>query len=121
MFYADLGTLNERLGELRLQSLPPPVPATPSYTKEGKEIAPPPPPSGPLGLDVWVRGFGSGSHINNQVSRAFDQNLGGFQIGADKHLVTNCGDLYVGGFLSYFYVSRDFLITTGTATPTLSV
>jgi outer membrane autotransporter protein len=37
MFYADLGTLNERLGELRLQSLPSPARPTPSYTKEARQ------------------------------------------------------------------------------------
>jgi len=62
----------------------------------------------PAGGGVWVRGFGSGSHINDQVSRSFDQNLGGFQIGADKRLVTRYGYLYLGGFLGYFYAHRDF-------------
>jgi outer membrane autotransporter protein len=109
LFYADMNTLIERMGELRLQTQTAPAPTTtiPSgISKEGgKEVvtvAPPP------GGGVWVRGFGSGSHIDDQVSRSFHQNLGGFQIGADKCLVTRYGDLYVGGFLGYFYAHRDF-------------
>jgi outer membrane autotransporter protein len=113
LFYADMDTLIERLGELRLQVQAAPVPTTtiPSViSKEGgKEVvAPPPPVAPPNGGGVWVRGFGSGSHINDQVSRSFHQNLGGFQIGADKRLVTHYGDLYLGGFLGYFYAHRDF-------------
>lgn len=113
LFYADMDTLIERLGELRLeaQNVPAPITTIPSgMSKEGgKEVvAPPPPLTPPAGGGVWVRGFGSGSHINDQVSRSFDQNLGGFQIGADKRLVTRYGDLYLGGFLGYFYAYRDF-------------
>ena len=112
MFYADLTTLNQRLGELRLVSLEAPVPTEtygPGNTKEGKEVTMPPSPPTLLGLDFWIRGFGNGMHINNQVSRAYDQNLGGFQVGADRRFPTHWGDLYVGGFLSYFHASRDFL------------
>jgi outer membrane autotransporter protein len=113
LFYADMDTLIERLGELRLQAeAPAPTQTIPSgMSKEegGKEVvAPPPPVTPPASGAVWVRGFGSGSHINDQVSRSFDQNLGGFQIGADKRLVTRYGDLYLGGFLGYFYAHRDF-------------
>ena len=113
LFYADMDTLIERLGELRLQAeAPAPTQTIPSgMSKEegGKQVvAPPPLVAPPAGGGVWVRGFGSGSHINDQVSRSFDQNLGGFQIGADKRLVTRYGDLYLGGFLGYFYAHRDF-------------
>jgi outer membrane autotransporter protein len=113
LFYADMGTLIERMGELRLQTQEAPPPTTPipsGISKEGEKevVAPPPPVTPPPGGGVWVRGFGSGSHINDQVSRSFDQNLGGFQIGADKRLVTHYGDLYLGGFAGYFYAHRDF-------------
>jgi hypothetical protein len=58
------------------------------FESGGKEVvAPPPPVAPPPGGGVWFRGFGSGSHINDQVSRSFHQNLGGFQIGADKRQV----------------------------------
>jgi outer membrane autotransporter protein len=121
MFYADMGTLNERLGELRLQTQQPPqiqetyMPPAPTgkgVVPSGKEAPPSPPPpevSPVSGLDFWIRAFGSGSHFNNQVSRAFDENLGGFQLGADKRLGTAWGDLYLGGFLGYFRASPDFL------------
>jgi outer membrane autotransporter protein len=113
LFYADMDTLIERLGELRLLAQAAPVPTTtiPSgISKEGgKEVvAPPPPVAPPPGGGVWFRGFGSGSHIDDQVSRSFHQNLGGFQIGADKRLITRYGDLYVGGFMGYFRAQRDF-------------
>ena len=117
MYYADMGTLNERLGELRLQSQqPPPEPIEQGKTivstgKESKEIAPTPTPetSPFLGLDFWVRAFGSGSSLYNQASRNFFQDLGGFQFGADKRFVTKLGDVYLGAFLGYFRASRDFL------------
>jgi outer membrane autotransporter protein len=102
------------MGELRLQvqeAPPPTTPISPGLSKEeGKAVVTPapssPPPSSCGG--VWIRGFGSGYHIDDQVSRSFDQQLGGFQIGADKHLVTHYGDLYLGGFSGYFYAHRDF-------------
>ncbi|PWT85408.1 MAG: hypothetical protein C5B58_03135 [Acidobacteria bacterium] len=111
LFYADMDTLIERMGELRLlEQAPAPEAPTTGVSKEGgKEvIAPPPPVVPPSGGGVWVRGFGSGSHINDQVSGSFDQDLGGFQIGADKRLVTRYGDLYLGGFADYFYAHRYF-------------
>jgi outer membrane autotransporter protein len=110
LFYADMDTLIERLGELRLLAqAPPPAPPTGISKEGGKEVvAPPPPVTPPAGVGVWFRGFGSGSHIDDQVSRSFHQNLGGFQVGADKRLVTRYGDLYLGGFLGYFYAHRDF-------------
>jgi outer membrane autotransporter protein len=64
-------------------------------------------------LAFWIRGFGSGSHLDNQVSRAFDQTIGGFQVGADKRFPTGWGDIYLGGFSGYFYASRDFLDSSG--------
>ena len=79
-----------------------------SVDPDGKGVLPataPPVPS----FGSWVRGFGSGMTINDQVSRSFDQNIGGFQFGADKRLAVFNGDLYVGGFLGYLYASRDFL------------
>jgi outer membrane autotransporter protein len=113
LFYADMDTLIQRLGELRLlaREAPAPTTAIPSgLSKEGGKqvVAPPPPVAPPPGGGVWIRGFGSGAHINDQVSRSFDQQLGGFQIGADKRLVTRYGDLYLGGFAGYFYAHRDF-------------
>ena len=98
------------MGELRLLAqAPPPAPPTGISKEGGKEIVSPPPPvAPPSGGGVWFRGFGSGSHIDDQVSRSFHQNLGGFQVGADKRLVTGYGDLYLGGFLGYFYAHRDF-------------
>jgi outer membrane autotransporter protein len=115
LFYADMDTLVERLGELRLlsqQPAPAPAPSTPSYSKDGKEIvapAPPPPGSPTPGIGFWIRGFGSETHIDNQASLPFNQTVGGFQIGADKRLITRYGDLYLGGFAGYFHASQDFL------------
>jgi outer membrane autotransporter protein len=110
LFYADVDTLVQRMGELRLlEQAPPPATTTTSYTKEGKEVVTPAPPAAPpAGGGVWLRGFGSGYHLNDQVSRTFDMQLGGFQVGADKRLVTRYGDLYLGGFAGYFYAHRDF-------------
>ena len=75
----------------------------------------------PFTLGTWVTGFGSGMHINDQASRAFDQNTGGFQLGADRRFEAFHGDLYIGGFLSYFNASRDFLDGGNGSTNALSL
>ncbi|MBV9276508.1 MAG: autotransporter outer membrane beta-barrel domain-containing protein, partial [Verrucomicrobia bacterium] len=104
LFYADMDTLSQRLGELRLLSNE----ARQMVDAEGKEIVPSTPAQSPA-IGTWVRGFGSGMTINDQVSRSFDQTIGGFQIGADKRFAAFSGDLYLGVFSSYIYASRDFL------------
>jgi len=104
LYYADLGTLSERLGELRLLD----AETRASVDPDGKGVIPPTaPPESAFGS--WIRGFGSGMTINDQVSRSFDQNIGGFQFGADRRFAAFNGNLYVGGFLGYLYASRDFL------------
>ena len=103
LFYADMDTLIQRLGELRF----PREDHSASVDADGKAVWPAPAEEPTIG--TWVRGFGNGMHINDQVSRAFDQNTGGFQLGADKRFAALRGDLYLGGFLSYFNASRDFL------------
>jgi outer membrane autotransporter protein len=106
LFYADMDTLIQRLGELRLLSGVDHV----STDSNGKAIVPSAPaPEETPSMGAWIRGFGNGMHISDQASRAFDQNTGGLQLGADKRFDVLNGDLYVGGFLSYFYASRDFL------------
>ena len=60
-------------------------------------------------------------HVNDQASRAFDQTTGGFQLGADKRFSALHGDLYIGGFLSYFNASRDFLDGGNGSTNALSL
>jgi outer membrane autotransporter protein len=115
LFYADMQTLVERMGELRLGIVTAPAPApVPPTTKEGgkgvvepKEIVAPPPPRSEWA--VWIRGFGNGMRINNDVSRRFDQDVGGFQIGADKRFGSLwSGDVYLGVFGGYMGASRDF-------------
>jgi outer membrane autotransporter protein len=100
-----MDTLIQRLGELRLL----PADGRASVDSNGKAVlsAPPEEPSSTIG--TWLRGFGNGMRINDQVSRPYDQNTGGFQLGADKRFGALQGDLYLGGFLSYFNASRDFL------------
>jgi outer membrane autotransporter protein len=106
LFYADMDTLIQRLGELRFLA----GDGRALVDSYGKEVIPEgPAEQTPGNIGTWVRGFGNGMHINDQVSRAYDQNTGGFQLGADKRFVAFQGDLYLGGFLSYFDVSRNFL------------
>jgi outer membrane autotransporter protein len=106
LFYTDMDTLIQRLGDLRFLR----GDAFASADSNGKAVTSPAPPEETYStIGTWVRGFGNGIHINDQVSRAFDQNTGGFQLGADKRFVALQGDLYLGGFLSYFHASRDFL------------
>ena len=118
LFYADMETLIQRLGELRLLSEESRV----SLDSSGKAIMPSPPvekltPT----IGTWITGFGNGMHITDEASRSFDQNTGGFQLGADVRLNAFHGDLYVGGFLSYFNASRDFLDGGNGSTNALSV
>jgi outer membrane autotransporter protein len=118
LFYADMDTLLQRLGELRLLASE----GRASVDSNGKAIIPSvPPEEAPLTIGTWVTGFGNGMHINDQVSRAFDQNTGGFQLGADKRFAAFHGDLYIGGFLSYFNASRDFLDGGNGSTNALSL
>jgi outer membrane autotransporter protein len=118
LFYADMDTLIQRLGELRLQSGESRV----SLDSGGKAILPTAPAEEPgATIGSWITGFGNGMHINDQASRAFDQNTGGFQLGVDKRFDAFHGDLYVGGFLSYFNASRDFLDGGSGSTNALSV
>jgi outer membrane autotransporter protein len=118
LYYADMQTLVERMGELRLG-----IQETPSAASSGseqlaggkgtvdvKQIAPPPVAPATSQWGIWIRGFGSGTRINNDVSRVFNQNVGGMQIGADKRFGSLWnGDLYLGVFGGYIYASRDFL------------
>ncbi len=104
LFYADMDTLIQRLGELRL--LPG---GGASVDSNGKAVLSAHPEETYSTIGTWVRGFGNGVRINDQVSRPYDQNTGGFQLGADKRFAALQGDLYLGGFLSYFNASRDFL------------
>jgi outer membrane autotransporter protein len=118
LFYEDMNTVVQRLGELRLLA----GEGRTSIDSNGKAIIPSTPPEeASLALGTWVSGFGSGMHINDQVSRAFDQNTGGVQVGADKRFAALNGALYVGGFLSYLNASRDFLDGGNGSTNALSL
>ena len=55
-----------------------------------------------------MRGFAGHQTIDDGVSRAFDEDLGGFQVGVDRRFSLPSGDLYVGGFGGYLSASRDF-------------
>jgi outer membrane autotransporter protein len=118
LFYADMDTLIQRLGELRLLGGEDRV----SADSNGKSIVPPaPPPQETPSMGAWIRGFGNGMHITDEASRPFDQNTGGFQLGADMRFDAFHGNLYVGGFLSYFNASRDFLDGGNGSTNALSL
>lgn len=118
LFYTDMDTLIQRLGELRFLH----GDSRTSVDANGKTVISPAPLEETYStIGTWIRGFGNGMHINDQVSRPFEQNAGGFQLGADKRFVALQGDLYLGGFLSYFHASRDFLDGGNGSTNTFSV
>jgi outer membrane autotransporter protein len=118
LYYADMQTLVERMGELRLGIQETPAASSSGSeqlaggkgTVDSKQIAPPHPAPAISQWGIWIRGFGSGTRINNDVSRVFNQNVGGVQIGADKRFGSLWnGDVYLGVFGGYIYASRDFL------------
>ena len=48
---------------------------------------------------LWTRGYGTDQRLDTGASRAFDQQINGMEIGADKALSFADGTLYVGGLL----------------------
>jgi hypothetical protein len=118
LFYADMETLIQRLGELRLL----PEERRVSLDSGGKAVIPSAPAEEPTAtIGTWITGFGNGTHITDEASRPFDQSTGGFQLGADMRFDAFHGNLYVGGFLSYFNASRDFLDGGNGSTNALSL
>ncbi|WP_156115071.1 autotransporter outer membrane beta-barrel domain-containing protein [Pseudomonas sp. ML96] len=81
LYYSELGTLTQRLGELRL-----------GHDQGG----------------VWVRGIGKSLHMNENRSRAYDQNLSGVEIGADRAIALDQATLYVGGMVGASRSDMDF-------------
>ncbi|BCQ69789.1 autotransporter [Pseudomonas sp. Eqa60] len=69
---AQMNSLVKRLGELRM----------------GKDNG-----------GLWTRGFTKEQHIDTGSSRAFQQQISGFEIGADKQLPFYDGNLYIGGMV----------------------
>jgi outer membrane autotransporter protein len=118
LYYADMQTLVERMGELRLGIQETPAASFSGSeqltggkgTVDSKQITPPPVAPAISQWGIWIRGFGSGTRINNDVSRVFNQNVGGVQIGADKRFGSLwSGNVYLGVFGGYIYASRDFM------------
>ncbi|WP_440465920.1 autotransporter outer membrane beta-barrel domain-containing protein [Pseudomonas sp. YH-1] len=72
LYYAELGTLVQRLGELRL-----------SQDDGG----------------VWIRGIGKRMRMGEHYGRAFEQNLDGVEIGADKAIHLDGARLYLGAMV----------------------
>ncbi|AKS09898.1 hypothetical protein AA957_28540 [Pseudomonas trivialis] len=72
LWNAETGTLVQRLGDLRL-----------GHDEGG----------------VWMRNMDSRYKFDTSTSRAFDQNIHGMQIGADKALSVESGKVYVGSFI----------------------
>lgn len=72
LYCAELGTLVQRLGELRL-----------SQDDGG----------------VWIRGIGKRMRMGEHYGRAFEQNLDGVEIGADKAIHLDGARLYLGAMV----------------------
>jgi outer membrane autotransporter protein len=81
LLYSDMQTLTQRMGELRLNH----------------------------GSGVWVKPYYNGMTINNQASRTFNQNTGGFDVGVDRGINSVYGGhLNVGVFSGYLYAAQNF-------------
>ncbi|WP_447748337.1 autotransporter outer membrane beta-barrel domain-containing protein [Pseudomonas nicosulfuronedens] len=77
----ELGTLTRRLGDLR----------------QGHDQG-----------GLWTRTTGSKLNVDSGDSRAFEQNLSGAEIGADRAIEQSRGTLYVGGMLGISHSDQDF-------------
>lgn len=78
---AQMNTLVKRLGELRM----------------GKDEG-----------GLWTRGFSKEQHIDTGSSRAFQQQVSGFEIGADKAIPFYNGKLYLGGMVGKGEARQNF-------------
>ncbi|GDX04445.1 autotransporter outer membrane beta-barrel domain-containing protein [Buttiauxella sp. A111] len=79
---AEMGTLVQRMGELRLE--------------EG------------VNAGVWARGVTRNYNIATRTSRDFDQNISGLELGADKAIALSNGTLYLGGLVGQTSSSQNF-------------
>ena len=57
---------------------------------------------------IWTRGYGAEQHLDSGTSRAFQQQVNGMEIGADKALPFADGTLYVGGLIGQGQGRQDF-------------
>lgn len=57
---------------------------------------------------VWTRGYGTEQRLDTGASRAFQQQINGMEIGADKALPFANGTLYVGGLVGQGQGRQDF-------------
>lgn len=81
LWQSELGTLTRRLGELR----------------QGHDQG-----------GLWTRAMGGTLNVDSGNSRAFDQNLSGAEIGADRAIERGEGTLYVGGMLGLGHSDQNF-------------
>ncbi|MFJ3261697.1 autotransporter outer membrane beta-barrel domain-containing protein [Pseudomonas sp. NPDC086581] len=81
LWQSELGTLTRRLGELR----------------QGHDQG-----------GLWTRAMGGKLNVDSGDSRAFEQSLGGAEIGADRAFEQADGTLYVGGMLGAGHADQDF-------------
>lgn len=57
---------------------------------------------------LWTRGFTKEQHIDTGSSRAFQQQVNGFELGADKAIPFYNGKLYLGGMVGKGEARQDF-------------
>ncbi|MCG8907189.1 autotransporter outer membrane beta-barrel domain-containing protein [Pseudomonas sp. DP-17] len=81
LWQSELGTLTRRLGELR----------------EGHDQG-----------GLWTRAMGGRMNVDSGDSRAFEQNLSGAQIGADRSLEQSDATLYLGGVIGMGRSNQNF-------------
>lgn len=81
LWQSELGTLTRRLGDLR----------------QGHDQG-----------GLWTRAMGGRMNVDSGDSRAFEQNLSGAEIGADRAFEQGDGTLYVGSMLGVGHSDQDF-------------
>ncbi len=88
-FYAELGTLYQRLGELRHNDTPP---------RDADKV------------QFWLRGVGEKNSVSPSGGFDFDQTTYGFMIGGDymwRNAISERSRLHIGGFFGYGHSKVD--------------
>ncbi|QIF02409.1 autotransporter outer membrane beta-barrel domain-containing protein [Roseimicrobium sp. ORNL1] len=114
IWFGELNTLHERMGELRLGYAPTPARHDPKnpVAVDGKYVVPvkTPAPVQPAEQrwDVWLRGYGRRLNADPGGVSSFDEYLWGISMGVDRSFRLENGRFWLGAYGGYSGADRDF-------------